>query len=344
MKKEDLENIYKKEKINENNLNNMVNNYLRELNKLKLSSLSYRVRTNFIISLIILFVFSKSALFYQVAESVALSEMVLTILFGMFYGVSDVMYRFIVGNKYGIGMFKKISEKDRIQKELEYSIKLEKIKNEDSVAKDSLNFLNKKIKACHSGLTLFSKNYYLDKRELEDKVDELNNKVVKRKENLSQNIEELTLKKASRNYYLIYMIFKFLLNICISSAIIVILPLLLNITVSGMFQGILSFLLFSGYLTSKIVTFNDAREVFNGYNISLLSLKNLNINENEKKIIEERDALSKCVIDQIEAKTVLQTKCFIESNQSSSVNVGNTALIPTINSQIKDKPKVLVKK
>ena len=70
----------------------------------------------------------------------------------------------------------------------------------------------------------------------------------------------------------------------------------------------------------------------------------MNINENEKKIIEERDALSKCVIDQIEAKTVLQTKCFIESNQSSSVNVGNTALIPTINRQIKDKPKVLVKK
>ena len=84
MKKEDLENIYKKEKINENNLNNMVNNYLRELNKLKLSSLSHRVRTNFIISLIILFVFSKSALFYQVAESVALSEMVLTILFKLF--------------------------------------------------------------------------------------------------------------------------------------------------------------------------------------------------------------------------------------------------------------------
>ena len=344
MKKEDLENIYKKEKINENNLNNMVNNYLRELNKLKLSSLSHRVRTNFIISLIILFVFSKSALFYQVVESVALSEMVLTILFGMFYGVSDVMYRFIVGNKYGIDMFKKTSEKDRIQKELEYSIKLEKIKNEDSVAKDSLNFLNKKIKVCHSGLPLFSKNYYLDKGELEDKVDKLNNNVVKRKENLNQNIEELTLKKVSRNYSLIYMIFKFLLNVCISSAIIVILPLLLNIAVSGVFQGILSFLLFSGYLTSKIVTFNDAREVFDGYNISLLSLKNLNINENEKKIIEERDALSKCVIDQIEAKTVLQTKCFIESNQSSSVNVGNTTLIPTINSQIKDKPKVLLKK
>lgn len=305
MQKEDLQRIYNQEKAKENELAKNINDCEKNLNILKLSNHNYRIKTNLFISLIILLGLSRSSLFFVVAESKILSEVILTLLFGGIYLISDFTYRFVVSKKYGINLFKKVPEKERINKEIEYSIKLEKIKNEDNIVKKSLSYLSNKIKECYNGLPLFSKNYYLGKNELETKMNNLNESVQEKSLKLKQNVEEYALNKVSRNYSLINIFLHTILNICIGTGLIVTLPLLLNLTISGLFQIILGFILFSGYATCGNTTFNNARDAFNDYGINLVSLKYLgNTPKNLEKIKEESEFLSKCKIEQMEVKMV----------------------------------------
>lgn len=318
MQKEDLQKIYNQDKNIENNLANRINNYERKLNKLKLSSCSYRVKTNLFVTLLILLGLSNSSLIFLIAENTVLSEVILTTLFGIIYGVSDFTYKIIVGKKYGVNLFKPTSEKESIKKEIEYNVKLEQIKNEDIMVKNSLSYLSKQIKACYNGLPLFSKNYYVCKNELEIKLNNLNEIIQEKKFRLNETIERSTVSKVSTNYSLINMFFHTFFNIGIGAVIIVSLPVLLNLTISSLFQIILGFILFTRYAVSKSITFKKAREVFNKYGINLMSLKQFGkFEDNEKKIKEESEELSKYRIEQIEVKTVC---CSIECMNNNRID------------------------
>lgn len=345
MQREELQKIYDQGKNIENKLKNNINNFERELNKLKLSSRSYRVKINLFVSLLILLGLSNSSLIFLIAENTVLSEAILTTLFGIIYGFSDITYKFVVGKKYGINLFSPVFEKERIKKEIEYNVKLEQIKNEDNMVKSSLSYLSKKIKACYNGLPLFSKNYYLGKNELEYKINKLNEIIQEKKFKLNENIERSTVSKVSKNYSLINMFFHTVFSTSIGAVIIVTLPMLLNLTISSLFQIDLGFILFAGYAVSKTNTFNNARDVFNKYGIDLISLKQfVKIEDEEEKIKVESEYLNKSIIEQIEAKTVCDSIDSMNYNRNDDNLIPKSIdIIPMEKEITMDKGKLLIK-
>lgn len=345
MQKDQLQKVYNQEREEEININKDIKIYKKELYKLKLSSRSYRVKTNLIISLIILLVSSKSNLFFSIVNLGTIKIFVLMALFGLIYGASNLVYKLIIYKKYGVNLFKEISEKDKINEEINYNIKLEQAKNIDNINKKTLTFLNNKIKQCYNGLPLFSKNYFLSNKELEEKINELDDKVKENTNKVNESIESHAVNKVAQNYLLLNMFAQLIINMIIGLLIIATLPILFNLSLSFIFQVFLGIVLFCGYVVSKNITFNNAKEVFGKYGINLVSLKHLNgLDKKEEEIVKENAYLSNSKLEQLEAISVYKSLPFVKIVNKDTNNCMQMTNIET-NSVIKNnKGKTLIKK
>lgn len=345
MQKDQLQKVYNQEREEEININKDIEKYKKELHKLKLSSRSYRVKTNLIISLMILLASSKSGLFFTIVNLGAVKTIILTALFGLIYGVSNLVYKSIIYKKYGVNLSKKISEKDKINEEIDYNIKLEQAKNIENINKKSLTFLNNKIKQCYNGLPLFSKNYFLTNNELKEKINELDDKVKENTNKVNESIEGHAVNKVAQNYLLLNILSQMIINMIIGLVIIATLPLLFNLSVSFIYQVVLGILLFGGYVVSKNITFNNAKEVFDKYGINLVSLKHLNgLDKKEEEIVKENAYLSNSKLEQLEAISVYESLPFVKVVNKDANNCKQMTNIET-NSVIKEnKGKTLIKK
>lgn len=298
MYKDKLQKLYNLEKEKETSIDNAINKSHKELTKLKLIRSDYRIKINLIMSIILLLITSKSSLFFLVTKQSFNLAIISTILFGVYYAVSDLVYKYIINKKYDINLSKKDNDKESIEKEIECNIELEKYKNKKIYSNNIQEYLSKKIKLFHNGMPLFSKYSYLDNKVLKDRTKKLDNNIKDNKKVISKDIENYALNNIANKYSLKNSIISSLKDILIGAGLLSLLPLLTSGLLISFSQVYLGILMLTIYFANKSNVYNSAKEVLKKHDINLLKL---NKDDNLKdKIYGENNKLYNNVVEKIE--------------------------------------------
>lgn len=298
MYKDKLQKLYNLEKEKETSIDNAINKSHKELTKLKLIRSDYRIKINLIMSIILLLITSKSSLFFLVTKQSFNLTIISTILFGVYYAVSDLVYKYIINKKYDINLSKKDNDKESIEKEIECNIELEKYKNKKIYSNNIQEYLSKKIKLFHNGMPLFSKYSYLDNKVLKDRTKKLDNNIKDNKKVISKDIENYALNNIANKYSLKNFIISSLKDILIGAGLLSLLPLLTSGLLISFSQVYLGILMLTIYFANKSNVYNSAKEVLKKHDINLLKL---NKDDNLKdKIYGENNKLYNNVVEKIE--------------------------------------------
>lgn len=302
MYKDKLQKLYNLEKEKETSIDNAINKNHKELNKLKLIRSDTRIKINLVMSIILLLITSKSSLFFLVAKQSFNLTIVSTILFGVYYAISDFAYKYIINKKYDINLSKKNFDKESIEKEIECNIELEKYRNKKIYSNNIQKYLDKKIKLFHNGMPLFSKYSYLDNKVLKDRTKKLDSNIKDNKKDLSKDIENYALNNIANKYSLKNSIISSLKDILIGAGVLSLLPLLNSGLLISFTQIYLGILMLTIYSANKSNVYNSAKEVFKKHDINLLKIKK---DDNLKdKIYGENNKLYNNVVEKIETNMV----------------------------------------
>lgn len=316
MKKYILQDKYDEAKEKEKSLDNKIVNCENELKRLKIKNKSFRIKTNIIIASIILLISSTSNLFRLISSMKILSSLFMSGVFLLSYNVANLSYKFGLSKKYNIDLSKDMLESERLNKEIKCRTKLEQTKSKKDIASKTTNYLANKIKQCYNGIPLFSKYRYMNQEELKNKIEKSNNKIKEENLELSKDIEIGLLNKMAKKYCLMNVFFKAMLNIILGGIFLLLLPILMNFTISSVFQLLLSITLIYEIICRSVTNFKNNRNVFRKYNIDLISFNMFkNMEKYNRNILTKNNKLSHDIIDNIEASIVYDS---IKEDQQSS--------------------------
>lgn len=343
MKKYLLQDKYEEIKEKEQTLDNKIINCENELKRLKIKNKSFRVKVNIIISSIILLISSTSNLFRLISSVKILSSLFISGVFLLSYNVVNLSYKFGLSKKYNIDLSKDMSESERLNKEIKSSIKLEQAKSKKNIASATTNYLASKIKQCYNGIPLFSKYRFMDQEELKNKIENSNKKIKEENLELSKNIEIGLLNKLAKKYCLMNVFFKTLLNIFLGEMFILSLPVLMNFTISSVFQLLLSITFIWEIIRNSVIDFKNNRKVFRKYNIDLVSFNMFkNMEKYNSNILTKNNNLSNDIIDNIEASIIYNS--IKEDQQLSKTYEKNNMKLCEFNTITKNQKENEVKK
>ena len=343
MKKYLLQDKYEEIKEKEQTLDNKIINCENELKRLKIKNKSFRVKINIIISSIILLISSTSNLFRLISSVKILSSLFISGVFLLSYNVVNLSYKFGLSKKYNIDLSKDMPESERLNKEIKSSIKLEQAKSKKNIASATTNYLAGKIKQCYNGIPLFSKYRFMDQEELKNKIENSNKKIKEENLELSKNIEIGLLNKLAKKYCLMNVFFKTLLNIFLGEMFILSLPVLMNFTISSVFQLLLSITFMWEVIRNSVIDFKNNRNVFKKYNIDLVSFNMFkNMEKYNSNILTKNNNLSNDIIDNIEASIIYNS--IKEDQQLSKTYEKNNMKLYEFNTITKNQKENEVKK
>lgn len=343
MKKYLLQDKYEEIKEKEQTLDNKIINCENELKRLKIKNKSFRVKVNIIISSIILLISSTSNLFRLISSVKILSSLFISGVFLLSYNVVNLSYKFGLSKKYNIDLSKDMSESERLNKEIKSSIKLEQAKSKKNIASATTNYLASKIKQCYNGIPLFSKYRFMDQEELKNKIENSNKKIKEENLELSKNIEIGLLNKLAKKYCLMNVFFKTLLNIFLGEMFILSLPVLMNFTISSVFQLLLSITFIWEIIRNSVIDFKNNRKVFRKYNIDLVSFNMFkNMEKYNSNILTKNNNLSNDIIDNMDASIIYDS--IKEDQQLSKIYEKNNMKLYEFNNIKKNKEINEVKK
>lgn len=343
MKKYLLQDKYEEIKEKEQTLDNKIVNCENELKRLKIKNKSFRVKINIIISSIILLISSTSNLFRLISSVKILSSLFISGVFLLSYNVVNLSYKFGLSKKYNIDLSKDMPESERLNKEIKSSIKLEQAKSKKNIASATTNYLAGKIKQCYNGIPLFSKYRFMNQEELKNKIENSNKKIKEENLELSKNIEIGLLNKLAKKYCLMNVFFKILLNIFLGEMFILSLPVLMNFTISSVFQLLLSITFMWEVIRNSVIDFKNNRNVFKKYNIDLVSFNMFkNMEKYNSNMLTKNNNLSNDIIDNIEASIIYNS--IKEDQQLSKTYEKNNMKLYEFNTITKNQKENEVKK
>lgn len=343
MKKYLLQDKYEEIKEKEQVLDNKIINCENELKRLKIKNKFFRVKVNIIISSIILLISVTSNLFRLISSVKILNSLFISGVFLLSYNVANLSYKFGLSKKYNIDLFKDMPESERLNKEIKSSIKLEQAKSKKNIASATTNYLAGKIKQCYNGIPLFSKYRFMDQEELKIKIENSNKKIKEENLELSKNIEIGLLNKLAKKYCLMNVFFKTLLNIFLGEMFILSLPVLMNFTISSVFQLLLSITFMWEVIRNSVIDFKNNRNVFRKYNIDLVSFNMFkNMEKYDSNILTKNNNLSHDIIDNIDASIIYDS--IKEDQQLSKIYEKNNMKSYDFNNITKNKKENEVKK
>ena len=343
MKKYLLQDKYEEIKEKEQVLDNKIINCENELKRLKIKNKFFRVKVNIIISSIILLISATSNLFRLISSVKILNSLFILGVFLLSYNVANLSYKFGLSKKYNIDLSKDMPESERLNKEIKISIKLEQAKSKKNIASATTNYLAGKIKQCYNGIPLFSKYRLMDLEELKNKIENSNKKIKEENLELSKNIEIGLLNKLAKKYCLMNVFFKTLLNIFLGEMFILSLPVLMNFTISSVFQLLLSITFMWEVIRNSVIDFKNNRNVFRKYNIDLVSFNMFkNMEKYNSNILAKNNNLSNDIIDNIDASIIYDS--IKEDQQLSKIYEKNNMKSYDFNNITKNKKENEVKK
>ena len=343
MKKYLLQDKYEEIKEKEQALDNKIINCENELKRLKIKNKFFRVKINIIISSIILLISSTSNLFRLISSVKILNSLFILGVFLLSYNVVNLSYKIGLSKKYNIDLSKDMSESERLSKEIKSSIKLEQAKSKKNITSATTNYLASKIKQCYNGIPLFSKYRLMDQEELKIKIENSNKKIKEENLELSKNIEIGLLNKLAKKYCLMNVFFKTLLNIFLGEMFILSLPVLMNFTISSVFQLLLSITFMWEVIRNSVIDFKNNRNVFRKYNIDLVSFNMFkNMEKYDSNILTKNNNLSHDIIDNIDASIIYDS--IKEDQQLSKIYEKNNMKLYDFNNITKNKKENEVKK
>lgn len=343
MKKYLLQDKYDEIKEKEQALDNKIINFENELKRLKIKNKFLRVKVNIIISSIILLISATSNLFRLISSVKILNSLFILGVFLLSYNVVNLSYKIGLSKKYNIDLSKDMPESERLNKEIKSSIKLEQAKSKKNIASATTNYLAGKIKQCYNGIPLFSKYRLMDLEELKNKIENSNKKIKEENLELSKNIEIGLLNKLAKKYCLMNVFFKTLLNIFLGEMFILSLPVLMNFTISSVFQLLLSITFMWEIIRNSVIDFKNNRNVFRKYNIDLVSFNMFkNMEKYNSNMLTKNNNLSNDIIDNIDASIIYES--IKEDQQLSKIYEKNNMKLYDFNNITKNKKENEVKK
>lgn len=342
MYKDKLQKLYNLETDKEKSINNEITKYHKELIKLKLIRSDYRIKTNLLLSIILLLISSKSGLFFLLTKYSFNITIASTIIFGIYYSISNCIYKLFVNKKCNVNLFKKNYDKESIEKEIDYNIEIEKYQNKKIYINNIQEYLSKKIKLFHNGMPLFSKYSYLDNKLLKDKIRKLDSSIKDNRKSLSKDIENYAITNIANKYSLKNTIVNSLKEILIGIGLLALLPIISNGLFVSFPQIYLGILMITIYSANKSNVYNYAREVFKNHDINILK-QNKDNNNLKDKIYGTNNKLYNNVAEKIETNMAYDSAKDYEQFDYSTHNyiMENISLN---NGEIKPKKKYLERK